>query len=65
MPLHRKVLQRMPSKPNLAALSTLVLCLVVVILPMTLLSISLVRKQPMCMSGCARVSWISAPMCSR
>ena len=44
MPLHRKVLQRMPGKPNLAALSTLVLCLVVVILPMTLLSISLVQE---------------------
>lgn len=44
MPLHRRVLLRMRGKPNLAALATLVLCLVVVILPMTLISISLVQE---------------------
>lgn len=44
MPLHRRVLLRMRGKPNLAALATLLLCLVVVILPMTLISISLVQE---------------------
>ncbi|MDY0106200.1 MAG: AI-2E family transporter [Giesbergeria sp.] len=44
MPLHRRVLLRMRGKPNLAALTTLLLCLVVVILPMTLISISLVQE---------------------
>ncbi len=44
MPLHRRVLLRMRDKPNLAALATLLLCLVVVILPMTLISISLVQE---------------------
>lgn len=44
MPLHHRVLLRMRGKPNLAALATLVLCLVVVILPMTLISISLVQE---------------------
>lgn len=43
-PLHRRLLARMPRRRNLAALSTLVLCLVLVILPMTLLSISLVQE---------------------
>ena len=38
MPLHRRVLLRMRGRPNLAAFSTLLLCLVVVILPMTLIS---------------------------
>lgn len=44
MPLHRRVLLRMRGKPNWAALVTLLLCLFVVILPMTLISISLVRE---------------------
>lgn len=43
-PLHRRLLQRMPNKPNLAALSTLLLCLVVVILPMTLIGASLAQE---------------------
>lgn len=43
-PLHRKLLARMPGRHNLAALSTLILCLVLVILPMTLLTISLVQE---------------------
>lgn len=43
-PLHRRLLLRMPRKPNLAALSTLLLCLVVVILPMTLIAASLAQE---------------------
>lgn len=43
-PLHRLLLRRMPRRRNLAALATLALCLVVVILPMTLLSISLLQE---------------------
>lgn len=43
-PLHRKLLARMPKHPNLAALSTLMVCLILVILPLTLLSLSLVQE---------------------
>ncbi|MBY0454344.1 MAG: AI-2E family transporter [Burkholderiaceae bacterium] len=43
-PLHRRLLRRMPQRRNLAALATLVLCLVGVILPVALLSISLVQQ---------------------
>ena len=43
-PLHRRLLRRMPRSPNLAALATLGLCLVVVILPMTLIAASLVQE---------------------
>ena len=43
-PLHRKLLQRMPGRTNLAALCTLGLCLVVVILPMTAITISLIQE---------------------
>ena len=43
-PLHRKLLARMPKHPNLAALSTMVVCLFLVILPLTLLSLSLVQE---------------------
>jgi predicted PurR-regulated permease PerM len=43
-PLHRKLLRRMPQRSNLAALCTLVLCLFIVILPMTAISISLVQE---------------------
>lgn len=43
-PFHRKLLTKMPKNPNLAATSTLVICLVVVILPLVLISISLVRE---------------------
>ncbi len=43
-PLHKLLLRRMPRRHNLAALATLALCLVVVILPMTLLSISLLQE---------------------
>ncbi len=43
-PLYRRLLRRMPGRPNTAALLTLLMSLVVVILPMTLLSISLVQE---------------------
>ncbi|MDA8453196.1 AI-2E family transporter [Acidovorax sp. GBBC 3334] len=43
-PLHRRLLSRMPRRQNLAALCTLALCLVVVILPLTLITISLVQE---------------------
>jgi predicted PurR-regulated permease PerM len=44
LPLHRRLLQRMPKRPNLAALTTLALCLVVAILPMALLGMSLIQE---------------------
>ena len=44
MPVHRRMLARMPGKPNRAALATLVLCLVVVILPLALIGISLIQE---------------------
>ena len=43
-PLHRRLLARMPQRRNLAALCTLLLCLVLVILPVTLLGIALVQE---------------------
>lgn len=43
-PLHKRLLRRMPRRGNLAALATLGLCLLVVILPMIFLSISLVQE---------------------
>ena len=43
-PLHRKLLRRMPKSPNLAALATLSLCLVIVILPMALITVNLVQE---------------------
>ena len=43
-PLHRRLLQRMPERRNAAALATLALCLVVAILPMTLLVASLIQE---------------------
>ncbi len=44
MPLHRRILLRMRGKPNRAALLTLLLCLVVVILPLTFIGISMVQE---------------------
>ena len=44
MPLHRKLLRRMPRRRNLAAFITLCICLVIVILPMALIGISLVQE---------------------
>lgn len=43
-PLHRRLLQQMPQRRNLAALATVALCLVGVILPMAFLSISLIQQ---------------------
>ncbi|MDD2712219.1 MAG: AI-2E family transporter [Simplicispira sp.] len=43
-PLHRHLLRSMPERRNLAALATLIFCLVVAILPMTFLSISLIQE---------------------
>ena len=43
-PLHRIMLQRMPRRENLAALCTLGLCMVMVILPMTLIGVSLIQE---------------------
>ena len=43
-PLHRKLLRRMPRRQTLAALCTLGLCLVIVILPMTAITISLIQE---------------------
>lgn len=43
-PLHRKLLRRMPTRRNLAALCTLGLCLIVVVLPMTAITASLIQE---------------------
>ena len=43
-PMHRRMLARMPNSPTLAAFATLVLTLVVVILPLVLITISLVKE---------------------
>lgn len=43
-PLHRKLLKKMPRRPTLAALCTLGLCLVVVILPMAAITVSLIQE---------------------
>ena len=40
-PFHRRMLVRMARRPGLAALATLAICLVLVILPLTLIAISL------------------------
>ena len=43
-PLHKRIVARMPNKPTLAAFLTLLLSLFVVILPMVLISLSLVKE---------------------
>src|SRR5690606_33797711 len=43
-PLHRRLLVAMRGRRNLAALATLGLCLLIAILPMTLIAISLVQE---------------------
>lgn len=43
-PLHRRLQRLMPRRTNLAALCTLTLCLLIVILPMTLITLSLVQE---------------------
>jgi len=44
MPLHKRVLSRMPARRNLAALLTLTTCLLIVIVPMGLITGSLVQE---------------------
>lgn len=44
MPLHRRLLARMPRRRNLAALATLSVCLLIVVLPVALISASLVQE---------------------
>lgn len=43
-PLHKRIVARMPNKPTLAAILTLLLSLFAVILPMVLISLSLVKE---------------------
>lgn len=43
-PLYRRLLRRMPHRNNLAALATLAICLVIVILPIALITASLVQE---------------------
>ncbi len=43
-PLHRKLLMRMPNKPTLASLATLLISLVMVILPLSLIGLSLIKE---------------------
>ncbi len=43
-PLHRRLLAKMPGRPNLTALITLLLCLFIVILPLTLITGSLIKE---------------------
>lgn len=43
-PLHRWLLARMPRRRNLAALATLAVCLLIAILPVTLIAVSLVQE---------------------
>ncbi|MEJ7685984.1 MAG: AI-2E family transporter [Variovorax sp.] len=43
-PLYKKLLKRMPGRRNLAALATLSIALVIVIIPLTLITVSLVQE---------------------
>lgn len=43
-PLHQRLLRKMPGRANLAALCTLGLCMLIVILPLSFLSLSLVHE---------------------
>ena len=43
-PLYRRLLARMNRRPNLAALTTLAICLVIVILPLVMVGVSLVQE---------------------
>ncbi|WP_133001013.1 AI-2E family transporter [Luteimonas arsenica] len=43
-PLYRRLLARMPRRRNLAALATLLVCLVIAVLPVTLIAVSLVQE---------------------
>ncbi len=43
-PLYKRLLKKMPTRRTLAALATLAICLVIVILPLALVSVSLVQE---------------------
>lgn len=43
-PLYKRLLRRMPRRHNLAALATLTLCLVIVIIPLAMIAVSLVQE---------------------
>ncbi|VTU23469.1 putative inner membrane protein [Variovorax sp. PBL-H6] len=43
-PLYKRLLKRMPGRHNLAALATLTICLVIVIIPLALVTVSLVQE---------------------
>jgi predicted PurR-regulated permease PerM len=43
-PLYKWLLRKMPGKPNAAALSTLAICLFIVILPLAMVGVSLVQE---------------------
>ncbi|MFN3375307.1 MAG: AI-2E family transporter [Burkholderiaceae bacterium] len=43
-PLYRRLLRRMPGKPNLAALCTLAVCLVIVIIPVIVIILTLLQE---------------------
>lgn len=43
-PLYKRLLKRMPGRRNLAALATLAICLVIVIIPLAMVAVSLVQE---------------------
>lgn len=43
-PLYKRLLKRMPGRRNLAALATLTICLVIVIIPLAMVTVSLVQE---------------------
>jgi predicted PurR-regulated permease PerM len=43
-PLYKRLLERMPRRRNLAALATLAICLVIVIIPLAMVTVSLVQE---------------------
>jgi predicted PurR-regulated permease PerM len=43
-PLYKRLLKRMPGRHNLAALATLTICLVIVIIPVAMVTVSLVQE---------------------
>ncbi|VTU27861.1 putative inner membrane protein [Variovorax sp. PBS-H4] len=43
-PLYKRLLKRMPGRHNLAALTTLAICLVIVIIPLAMVTVSLVQE---------------------
>ena len=43
-PLYKRLLKKMPKRRNLAALATLAICLVIVIIPLAMVTVSLVQE---------------------